>query len=35
VDLGTAGCATVCGLPAGNNVSLTTNIVRGGINYRF
>ena len=35
VDLGTAGCGAVCGLPAGNNVSLTTNIVRGGINYRF
>jgi len=24
-----------CGLPAGNNVGLTTNVVRGGINYRF
>ncbi len=35
VDLGNAGCATPCGLPAGNNVSLTTNVVRGGINYRF
>ena len=35
VDLGNTGCGAVCGLPAGNNVSLTTDIVRGGINYRF
>ncbi len=35
VDLGNAGCTTLCGLPAGNNVSLNANIVRGGINYRF
>jgi outer membrane immunogenic protein len=35
VDLGHAGCSVGCGLPAGNNVSLTTNVVRGGINYRF
>ncbi len=35
VDLGKAGCSVACGLPAGNNVSLTTNVVRGGINYRF
>jgi len=35
VDLGNAGCSALCGLPAGNNVSLTTNVVRGGINYRF
>jgi len=35
VDLGTAGCGAVCGMPFGNNVSLTTNVVRGGINYRF
>jgi len=35
VDLGNTACSTVCGLPAGNNVSFTTNIVRGGINYRF
>jgi len=34
VDLGKAGCAALCGLP-NNNVSLTTNVVRGGINYRF
>jgi len=35
VDLGHAGCSVGCGLPVGNNVSLTTNVVRGGINYRF
>jgi outer membrane immunogenic protein len=35
VDLGKAGCTVDCGLPAGNNVSLTTNVVRGGLNYRF
>jgi outer membrane immunogenic protein len=35
VDLGNAGCAAPCGLPTGNNVGLTTNLVRGGINYRF
>jgi outer membrane immunogenic protein len=35
VDLGNAGCSTPCGLPAGNNVGLTTNLVRGGINLRF
>jgi outer membrane immunogenic protein len=36
VDLGTANCGVTCGFPAvGNNVGLTTNVVRGGINYRF
>ena len=36
VDLGTANCGTGCGFPAvGNNVGLTANVVRGGINYRF
>jgi outer membrane immunogenic protein len=35
VDLGNADCSVQCGLPAGNNVNLTTNVVRGGINYRF
>jgi len=35
VDLGNANCSALCGLTAGNNVSLTTNVVRGGINYRF
>lgn len=35
VDLGNAGCSVSCGLPAGNNVGLITDLVRGGINYRF
>ncbi len=35
VDLGNANCSFACGFPAGNTVSLTSNIVRGGINYRF
>jgi outer membrane immunogenic protein len=37
VDLGKAGCSVACGFPVGtnNNVSLTTNVVRAGINYRF
>jgi outer membrane immunogenic protein len=34
VDLGKETCSTICGLPS-NNVSLTSNVVRGGINYRF
>jgi hypothetical protein len=25
----------MCGLPMGNNVGLTTNIVRASVNYRF
>jgi outer membrane immunogenic protein len=35
VDLGHANCGMLCGLPAGNNVNLMTNVVRGGINYHF
>ncbi len=35
VDLRKAGCDTLCGLPSGNEVGLTTNIVRAGLNYRF
>jgi outer membrane immunogenic protein len=35
VDLGKETCGTMCGLPLGNNVSLTSNVVRGGINYHF
>jgi len=35
VDLGNAACAAACDLPAGNNVGLTTNIIRGGVNYHF
>jgi outer membrane immunogenic protein len=34
VDLGKETCSTACGLPS-NNVGLTSNVVRGGINYRF
>lgn len=34
VDLGNNTCSTMCGLP-NNDVSLTSNVVRGGINYRF
>src|SRR5262249_28283067 len=34
VNLGNASCATLCGM-ASNNVNLITNVVRGGINYRF
>ncbi|SRR5579871_4492680 len=34
VDLGKENCSIMCGLPS-NNVSLTTNVVRGGINYHF
>jgi outer membrane immunogenic protein len=35
VDLGNVNCSVACGLPGGNNVSFTENVVRGGINYRF
>jgi outer membrane immunogenic protein len=35
VDLGNAGCGGGCGFGIPNNVGLTTNVVRGGINYRF
>jgi opacity protein-like surface antigen len=35
VDLRKAGCDTLCNLPLGSDVSLTTNIVRAGLNYRF
>jgi len=35
VDLGSAGCNAPCGAVGGNNVSLTENVVRAGINYRF
>lgn len=35
VDLGKETCTTMCNLPMGNNVSLTTSVVRGGVNYRF
>lgn len=35
VDLGSFNCGTACGTPVTNNVSFTTNLVRGGLNYRF
>lgn len=35
VDLGNTGCGMACGFPAGNNVGLKSEVVRGGINYRF
>jgi outer membrane immunogenic protein len=36
VDLGNANCGVPCGFaPGTNNVSLTSSVVRGGINYRF
>jgi outer membrane immunogenic protein len=37
VDLGNTACGTACGFaPAvANTASLTANVVRGGINYRF
>ena len=36
VDLGNTACGVACGAAAGtNNVSLTSNVVRAGVNYRF
>jgi outer membrane immunogenic protein len=35
VDLGKFDCGLSCGVTTPDNVSLRTNIVRGGINYRF
>ncbi len=35
VDLGSFDCGTACGGVAPDNVNFTTNLVRGGINYRF
>jgi outer membrane immunogenic protein len=37
VDLGRTNCGTSCGAPAGvvDNVSFHTNLLRGGLNYRF
>jgi outer membrane immunogenic protein len=35
VDLGKDNCTTMCGLPSGNTVGLTTNVARAGINYKF
>jgi outer membrane immunogenic protein len=35
VDLGNFNCGLACGVVAPNNVSLRSNIFRGGLNYRF
>jgi outer membrane immunogenic protein len=37
VDLGTMSCSTSCGVATGTpiSVSLTENVVRAGINYKF
>jgi outer membrane immunogenic protein len=35
VDLGKTNCGLSCGPALTNNVSFTTNLVRGGVNYRF
>jgi outer membrane immunogenic protein len=35
VDLGKDNCTTLCNLPTGNSVGLTTSVARAGINYRF
>ena len=34
-DLGSFNCGPSCGPIANNNVNFTSNIVRGGISYRF
>jgi outer membrane immunogenic protein len=35
VDLGTINCGLACGALINDNVSFTSHILRGGINYRF
>lgn len=35
VDLGDFNCGIACGVSAVDNVSFHTNILRGGVNYRF
>jgi outer membrane immunogenic protein len=35
VDLGKFNCGIGCGAAVSDNVSFTTNLVRGGVNYRF
>jgi outer membrane immunogenic protein len=35
VNLGKFNCGLSCGLTATDNVSFTTSLVRGGVNYRF
>ena len=33
--LGSFDCGLPCGAPLGNDVSFKTDIIRGGLNYRF
>jgi outer membrane immunogenic protein len=35
VDLGNMNCGFSCGVVANNNVSLKSDLVRGGVNFRF
>jgi outer membrane immunogenic protein len=35
VDLGNMNCGFSCGVAAGNSVSLKSDLVRGGVNFRF
>ncbi len=35
VNLGSFNCGVNCGVPAANNVSFHSNILRAGVNYRF
>jgi len=35
VDLGSFDCGLSCGVPFTNNVSFQSDIIRGGLNYRF
>jgi outer membrane immunogenic protein len=35
VDLGNLNCGFSCGVAPGNNVSVRSDVVRGGLNYRF
>jgi outer membrane immunogenic protein len=35
VDLGNMNCGFNCGVAPGNNVSLKSDQVRGGVNFRF
>lgn len=35
VDLGNLNCGLNCGVTSSNNVSLSANLIRAGVNYRF
>ena len=35
VDLGNLNCGFSCGVASGNNVSVRSDVVRGGLNFRF